>query len=65
MSMEDLRNASKKAGLEILALIPFVKKAHLTLSNNIYYKQTSQIYSSVQPMDLISPVVWVVHKKNN
>jgi SAM-dependent methyltransferase len=65
MSMEDLKDASKKAGLEILALIPFVKKAHLTLYNNIYYKQTSQIYSSVQPMDLISPVVWVVHKKNN
>jgi SAM-dependent methyltransferase len=63
MTMEDLRNSSKNAGLEILALIPFVKKAHLALYNDTCYKQTSQIYPAVQPIDLISPVVWVVHGK--
>jgi SAM-dependent methyltransferase len=63
LAMDDLRDSSKKAGLEILALIPFVKKAHLTLYNDTFYKQTSQIYPAVQPMDLISPIVWVVQRK--
>jgi len=63
MTMEDLREVSKKAGLEILALIPFVKKSNLTLYQNNYYEQTGRIYPAVQPIDLISPIVWVVHKK--
>ena len=63
MAQSDLKIASEKAGLEILTLIPFVKKAHLSVYMNDFYEETKQHYPNVEPIDLISPIVWIVHKK--
>jgi len=63
LTLNDLRSASAKAELEILALIPFVKKANLSVYKDNFYKETKQHYPTVEPTDLISPVVWVIHRK--
>ncbi len=63
ITLNDLEKASKKNGLQILSLIPFVKKAHLSVYQNNFYEETRRHYPEVQPLDLISPSVWVVQKK--
>jgi 2-polyprenyl-3-methyl-5-hydroxy-6-metoxy-1,4-benzoquinol methylase len=63
LTLNGLKAASAKAGLEILALIPFVKKAHLSVYKDNFYKETKRNYPTVEPTDLFSPVVWVVHRK--
>jgi SAM-dependent methyltransferase len=63
MTMNDLKTASERAGLKILSIIPFVKKAHLTIYNNTVLHETQQNYPTVDTMDFISPVVWVIHQK--
>jgi SAM-dependent methyltransferase len=63
LTISDLEKASKKNGLEILTLVPFVKKAHLSVYQNIFYEQIRQHYPTVQQIDLISPVIWVIQRK--
>ena len=63
LTISDLEKASKKNGLEILALVPFVKKAHLSVYQNNFYQQIRQHYPAVKQIDLISPVVWVLQRK--
>jgi SAM-dependent methyltransferase len=63
LTIKDLEKSCEKAGLEIFALIPFVKKAHLSIFENICFEETKRHYPSLTPMDLISPVVWVVFIK--
>ncbi len=63
LTLNGLKAASVKAGLEILTLIPFVKKAHLSVYKDNFYKETKRNYPDAEPTDLISPVVWVVHRK--
>jgi SAM-dependent methyltransferase len=64
LTLNGLKAASAKAGLEILALIPFVKKAHLSVYKDNFYRETKRHYPNVGPIDLISPVVWVICRKN-
>ena len=63
MTMNDLKNASQKAGLKILSVIPFVKKAHLTIYSSEAFNETFKHFPTLEPIDLISPVVWVIHQK--
>jgi len=63
LTISDLEKASKKSGLEILALVPFVKKAHLSVYQNNFFVQIRQHYPTVKQIDLISPVVWILQRK--
>ncbi len=63
LTLNGLKAASAKAELEILALIPFVKKAHLSVYKDIFHKETQRNYPTAEPTDLVSPVVWVIHRK--
>ena len=63
MTTHDLRTASQKAGFKILALIPFVKKAHLNLYSAAAFGETANHYPTLDPVDLIAPVIWVIHQK--
>lgn len=63
MTINDLRVYSSKAGLKILALIPFVKKTHLNVYSLLALEDTARHYPSTDVIDLISPVVWVIHQK--
>jgi SAM-dependent methyltransferase len=64
LTMKDLENSAQKAGLKVLTIIPFVKKAHLSIFNNHCFEEAKEHFVSLTPMDLISPVVWVILKKN-
>ena len=44
LTLNGLKAASTKAGLEILALIPFVKKAHLSVYKDNFYEETKRNY---------------------
>jgi 2-polyprenyl-3-methyl-5-hydroxy-6-metoxy-1,4-benzoquinol methylase len=63
MTLNDLKNASQKADLKILSIIPFVKKSHLNLYSSSALKETVNHYRTIEPIDLISPVVWVIQQK--
>jgi 2-polyprenyl-3-methyl-5-hydroxy-6-metoxy-1,4-benzoquinol methylase len=63
LTMKDLENSAQKAGLKVLTLIPFVKKAHLSIFNNLFFEEAKEHFTNLTPMDLISPVVWVILKK--
>jgi 2-polyprenyl-3-methyl-5-hydroxy-6-metoxy-1,4-benzoquinol methylase len=63
LTMKDLEKACKNAGLEVLTLIPFVKKAHLSIFNNQFFEEAKEHFINLTSMDLISPVVWVMLKK--
>ncbi len=63
LSLDDLKRLASGHGFELMALIPFVKKAHVGVYEHKFFEQTKLHYPSVQPLDLMSPVVWVVLKK--
>ena len=63
MTINNLRTYSSNAGLKIVALIPFVKKAHLNVYTWQALKDTSRHYPTTEVVDLVSPVVWVIHQK--
>ena len=63
LTLNGLKTSSAKAGLEILALVPFIRKAHLSVYKDNFYRETKRNYPDAEPADLISPVVWVVHRK--
>lgn len=63
MTLSDLSSCAVDAGLETLALFPLAKKSHWQLLTKECIEQAYSIYSTLTPMDFVSPTVWVVHRK--
>jgi 2-polyprenyl-3-methyl-5-hydroxy-6-metoxy-1,4-benzoquinol methylase len=63
MTIADIQEHMKSAGLEVVSLIPFAKEQHLRMVNSDILNQVTAIYPTATMLDLISPRVLVVGRK--
>jgi len=63
MTLNELVQHSKSAGLEIVALFKFTKEQHVRMLNMDILDRCRKNYSSIVAEDLVTPRIIVVHKK--
>lgn len=63
MSLSDLDRYGRKSGFKILSRIDWSSKKHLELVDSQLLNQTIRVFPSASILDLITPSVWIVHKK--
>lgn len=64
MSLYDLRAYASHAGLNPIAILPWVERNHLALVTSEVLSQAKRAFPSIELMDLISPSVWVILRKD-
>jgi 2-polyprenyl-3-methyl-5-hydroxy-6-metoxy-1,4-benzoquinol methylase len=65
MTLFDMKEYGKKAGLELKAYLPFTKEQHVYLMNEQTLRQVLKNYPTSTISDLLTPRVLVVFKKPN
>lgn len=65
MTIYQLTNFLQKEGLRPLSILPFCSKEHLSLMTQEAFSQCQRIYPSTEIVDLISPSIWVLVKKDD
>lgn len=63
MTINDLIQHSKDAGLETIALFKFTKEQHIRMLNKDILGQCKKNYSNLNADDLVTPRIIIVHKK--
>ncbi|OQA99404.1 MAG: bifunctional 3-demethylubiquinone-9 3-methyltransferase/ 2-octaprenyl-6-hydroxy phenol methylase [Bacteroidetes bacterium ADurb.Bin217] len=64
MSIADLQEQVIEAGFTIVACIPFTRPQHINTLNQTIIHQVQRIYPRVTALDLVSPRVLLVARKN-
>jgi len=63
MTLSELEYYFKRSGLTLLSLLPWWTKNHLALVTSESLSQCKRAYPSAELIDLISPTVWVLLRK--
>lgn len=63
MTLADLAAWGADARLETLALVPWPRRSHWQLLPGGCLQQARRNHAALSPLDLISPTVWVVHRR--
>jgi 2-polyprenyl-3-methyl-5-hydroxy-6-metoxy-1,4-benzoquinol methylase len=63
MTLADLEQYSREVGLETLALTKWSDDQHLEMINEEILRQSTNVYSTLTLLDLITPSVWLVQRK--
>lgn len=64
MTLSGLRHYAQQSGLTLVSLLPWCSEDHLALASSESLSQCSRVYPSAELVDLISPTVWVLLRKN-
>jgi SAM-dependent methyltransferase len=64
MTLSELKLYVQKAGLTLLSLLPWCSREHLAAVSSENLSQCKRVYPSVELMDLISPTVWILLRKD-
>jgi len=64
MTLWQLRQYAQQSGMILLSLLPWSSERHLAILRSETLTQCSRVYPSAELIDLISPTVWVLLKKD-
>lgn len=63
MTLADLREATREAGLELVELLPWTRREDLELLDAGILERVRRHHPRVGPVDLASPFVWVLQRR--
>jgi SAM-dependent methyltransferase len=65
MTLHDLNIQLKEANLNVISILPFTKEQHLRMIDQKILERTQQHYPGATLLDLASPRIYVIAKKEN